>query len=159
MVKKQEFETWIKNYHDRIYTAIFHIVGNEDDALDCTQEVFLKAYRKRATFRGEASPYGWLHSIATNHALNFVTRNRTKHWDEYREYEHPQTEDSETTRDFRSEWLELLTPMERRVLEARVYEKLSFRDTAINLGTTENSAKVLYHKAVKKLKQVVKDEM
>ncbi|MDD3966851.1 MAG: sigma-70 family RNA polymerase sigma factor [Candidatus Neomarinimicrobiota bacterium] len=159
MVKKKEFETWIKDYHDRIYTVIFHIVGNEDDALDCTQEVFLKAYRKRGTFRGEASPYGWLHSIANNHALNFVSRNRMRRWDEFREYEHGAEEESAEPKSLQSEWLEHLSPMERRVLEARIYEKLSFRETAERLKTTENSAKVLYHKAVKKLQQVVKNEM
>ena len=60
MVNKREFEKWVKEYHDRIYATIFHIVGNEDDALDCTQDVFLKAYKKRSSFRGESSPYTWL---------------------------------------------------------------------------------------------------
>ncbi len=157
MVKKKEFEKWVDDYHDRIYAAIFHIVGNEDDALDCTQEVFLKAYKKRGSFRGNSSPYTWLHRIAGNHALNFVTRNKTKVWDAYNEYEHTAEEDEETkVHSFRKEWLQHLSKTERRVIKSRVFEKKSFREVAEHLDTTENSAKVLYHRAVKKLQQVVK---
>jgi len=156
MVKKQEFENWVKDYHDRIYATIFHIVGNEDDALDCTQDVFLKAYKKRSTFRGDSSPYTWLRRIATNYALNFVTRNKTSHWNEYREYEHAGQDDEKEMREFQTSWLDHLSKMERLVVESRAFEKLSFKDVAEKLNTSENSAKVLYHKAIKKLQQVVK---
>jgi RNA polymerase sigma-70 factor (ECF subfamily) len=155
MVKKREFESWVKEYHDRIYATIFHIVGNEDDALDCTQDVFLKAYKKRSSFRGESSPYTWLRSIATHDALNFVTRNKTSSWNEFHDYEHAGDEEQKEIRIFQKEWLDHLSKMERRVVETRVFENLSFRDVAAKLGTSENSAKVLYHKAIKKLQQVV----
>ncbi len=158
MVKKKTFEKWVNDYHDRIYATIFHIVGNEDDALDCTQEVFLKAYKKRGAFRGEASPYTWLYRIANNHALNFVSRNRTKTWDTLQErgQEADTEDDTAQMRSFRREWLQHLSKTERRVIEVRVFERKSFREVAERLNTTENSAKVLYHRAVKKLQQVVK---
>ena len=155
MVKKKEFETWVKDYHDQIYTTIFHIVGNEDDALDCTQEVFLKAYKKRSTFRGDAAPLTWLRSIATHHAINFVTRNKTSFWGEYREYEHAAETEVRDERVFQKDWLNHLSKMERKVIEVRIFEKKSFREVAEQLRTTENSAKVLYHKAIKKLQQAV----
>jgi RNA polymerase sigma-70 factor (ECF subfamily) len=155
MVKKREFEKWVKEYHDRIYATIFHIVGNEDDALDCTQDVFLKAYKKRSSFRGESSPYTWLRSIATNYALNFVTRGKTAKWNEYHDYDHAAEEEEKEVRTFQKDWLNHLSKMERRVVETRVFENLSFRDVATALDTSENSAKVLYHKAIKKLQQVV----
>ncbi|MCK5816858.1 MAG: sigma-70 family RNA polymerase sigma factor [Candidatus Marinimicrobia bacterium] len=156
MVKKQEFENWVTDYHDRIYATIFHIVGNEDDALDCTQDVFLKAYKKRSSFRGDSSPYTWLRRIATNYALNFVTRNKTSHWNEFHEYKHAEQDDEKEVRKFQSNWLDHLSKMERLVVESRIFEKLSFREVAEKLKTSENSAKVLYHKAIKKLQQVVK---
>ena len=156
MVKKREFEKWVKEYHDRIYATIFHIVGNEDDALDCTQDTFLKAYKKRSTFRGDSSPYTWLRSKATNYALNFVTRSKTSKWNEYHDYDQASESEEQETREFQKEWLDHLSKMQRRVVETRVFEKLPFRDVAEKLKTSENSAKVLYHKAVKKLQQVVK---
>lgn len=156
MVNKREFEKWVKEYHDRIYATIFHIVGNEDDALDCTQDVFLKAYKKRSSFRGDSTPYTWLRRIATNYALNFVTRGKTKQWNEYKDYEHAVEEEEQELRVFQKSWLDHLSKMERLVVETRVFEKLSFKDVAEKLDTSENSAKVLYHKAIKKLQQVVK---
>ena len=156
MVTKKEFEKWVKDYHDRIYATIFHIVGNEDDALDCTQDVFLKAYKKRSSFRGESTPYTWLRSIATHYALNFVTRSKTASWKEYHDYEHADDEPEAEVRVFQKSWLDHLSKMERRVIETRVFEKLSFKEVAEVLNTSENSAKVLYHKAIIKLQQVVK---
>lgn len=156
MVNKREFETWVKDYHDRIYARIFHIVGNEDDALDVTQDVFLKAYKKRSSFRGDSSPYTWLRRIATNSALNFVTRGKTKLWNEYHDYQHEQEAEEKEERVFQKSWLDHLSKMERKVVESRVFDKLSFREVAEALNTTENSAKVLYHRAIKKLQQVVK---
>lgn len=158
MRKKTEFENWVRQYHDQIYAVIFHIVGNKDDALDCTQDVFIKAYNKLSSFRGEASPYTWLRRIATNHALNFVTRNRQSRWGEFNDviYEAEDETRQEEERTFDKNWLEELSPMERAVVNARVYGKMSFKQVAESLKTTEGSAKVLYHKAVKKLQQVVK---
>ena len=43
---------------------------HEDDVEEVVHEVFLKAYERRSSFRGEASPITWLYHIATNHCLN-----------------------------------------------------------------------------------------
>jgi len=133
-------------------------VGNREDALDCTQDTFLKAYRKMSTFRGKSSAYSWLRRIAANTALNFVTRNRQSGWNEYNDaiYESSDQSSEEEKKTFSKSWLEPLSPMERAVVTARVYGKMSFRQVGESLKTTENSAKVLYHKAIKKMRQVAK---
>lgn len=48
------------------------ILGEEQAARDAMQEVFLRALRERASFRGEASPVTWLYRITTNFCLNKI---------------------------------------------------------------------------------------
>jgi RNA polymerase sigma-70 factor (ECF subfamily) len=52
------------------------MLGNQEDAEDLTQEVFLQLFRKAHTFRGEANFSTWLHSLTVNTVLMRLRRNR-----------------------------------------------------------------------------------
>jgi len=52
-----------------VYRRCRAMLGDESSARDAVQEVFLKAHVQRGTFRGGASPFTWLYSIATTHCL------------------------------------------------------------------------------------------
>jgi len=61
-------------YRERIYRICYRVVFNKDDALDLTQEVFLKALRAIDTFKKESSFYTWLCQIAVNASIDFLRR-------------------------------------------------------------------------------------
>jgi RNA polymerase sigma-70 factor (ECF subfamily) len=58
-------------YAPRIYHLARRMLGNEADAQDVTQEVFLQIMRKLPSFRGEAAFPTWLYRVAVNAALGF----------------------------------------------------------------------------------------
>lgn len=61
--------------HSRKLTAtLYQMTSNYDDAFDIAQEAFAKAYRSLKFFNGQSAFYTWLHSIALNHARNFLKR-------------------------------------------------------------------------------------
>jgi len=64
------FDELVRRYKDRVYNVIYRFVGNHEDALDVSQEVFVRAYRGIEEFRGSAKVYTWLYSIAANLARN-----------------------------------------------------------------------------------------
>jgi RNA polymerase sigma-70 factor, ECF subfamily len=64
------FDELVHRYKDRVYNVIYRFVGNHEDALDVSQEVFVRAYRGISEFRGTAQVYTWLYSIAANLARN-----------------------------------------------------------------------------------------
>jgi RNA polymerase sigma-70 factor (ECF subfamily) len=66
----RDFEGIVHKYQDRIFNTVMRLVANHEDALDITQEVFLKAYKALRGFRGGASVYTWLYRIAVNTALS-----------------------------------------------------------------------------------------
>jgi RNA polymerase sigma-70 factor, ECF subfamily len=63
------FGAFVRRHAETVHRWMARAVG-EDDADDATQEVFLKAYRGLAAFRGEAPPRAWLASIADNAVKN-----------------------------------------------------------------------------------------
>ncbi|MEV6825193.1 RNA polymerase subunit sigma-70 [Amycolatopsis sp. NPDC051102] len=50
----------------------YRMLANYEDALDLTQETFLRAWDKRESFRGHAALRTWLYRIATNACLDFL---------------------------------------------------------------------------------------
>lgn len=64
------FDELVRRYKDRVYNVLYRYVGNHEDALDLSQEVFVRAYRAIDRFRGGSRVYTWLYSIAANLARN-----------------------------------------------------------------------------------------
>ncbi len=61
-----------------MFRRAMRILGNEDDALDAVQEVFLTLQQKLDSFRGDASLMTWVYRVTTNHCLNML-RSRNLH--------------------------------------------------------------------------------
>jgi len=64
-----DFEHAYRMYSRRVYSKCLHMVGNEAEAEDLTQEVFLQLFRKMNSFRGESAFSTWLYRIAVNVVL------------------------------------------------------------------------------------------
>ena len=64
------FEEVFARYSSMVFGLVFHILGDREEALDVSQEVFLIIYRKLDTFRGESSLKTWIYRIATHRAAN-----------------------------------------------------------------------------------------
>lgn len=64
------FEAMVSRYQDRLVGVLFHIVGDFEEAEDLSQDVFLRIYRTRKTYRPRAKFSTWLFTIANNLASN-----------------------------------------------------------------------------------------
>jgi RNA polymerase sigma-70 factor (ECF subfamily) len=74
---REAFCTLARAYQRRVYALALQYTRHPMDAEDLSQEVWLKAYRSLAGFRGEASFYTWLRQIAIHTLLN---QQRTHFW-------------------------------------------------------------------------------
>ena len=69
------FETLYRQHATRLYNLASRMSSARGDADDLLQDIFLLAYRKIGSFRGESSLGTWLYRLAMNHCLD-VLRNR-----------------------------------------------------------------------------------
>jgi RNA polymerase sigma-70 factor, ECF subfamily len=63
------FETFFSHYGPKIARQALHLFGNDAEAEEVMQEVFLTFYEKAHTFRGDAALLTWLYRLTANAAL------------------------------------------------------------------------------------------
>jgi RNA polymerase sigma-70 factor (ECF subfamily) len=167
------FDSLITRHRERIYVHTFQIVRNEEDALDLTQETFIRAWRSLAGFDGTATLSSWLHRIATNASIDLCRRRRIR----------PQTEiesgpmeidpASRTTpsrpeapgsgldrveiKRRIEEAFSTLSPDHRAVVVLREIEDLSYEEIARHLGCSLGTVMSRLFYARKKLQTLLRD--
>ncbi|OYY74925.1 MAG: RNA polymerase sigma factor RpoE [Gammaproteobacteria bacterium 28-57-27] len=67
------FELLLRKYQHKVSKLIMRYVRDMDEALDLTQETFVKAWKALPAFRGESAFYTWLYRIAVNTAKNYLS--------------------------------------------------------------------------------------
>ncbi len=70
------FEALVSAYERRVYTLAIRSTNSHEDALDITQEVFLKAYKSISSFRGDSGFSTWLYRITMNQCVDFARRKK-----------------------------------------------------------------------------------
>ena len=64
------YEELVKQYQHRVFSIAFGIVGHREEALDVSQEAFIKVFRFADRFKGQSSFYTWLYRIVINTAID-----------------------------------------------------------------------------------------
>lgn len=80
-----DFTTFMRNYQDMVFSTAARLTGNDAQAEDIAQEVFLKAYENYGHLSTSPTAGGWLKTVATNLSLNFLSRYR-KRWRFFSEF-------------------------------------------------------------------------
>src|SRR5882762_7709933 len=78
MTDAQQFEAFMKNYQNMVFSTAMRLVANQSEAEDISQEVFLKAYQRFAELHGSPTVGGWLKTVTTNMSLNHLSRYRAR---------------------------------------------------------------------------------
>ena len=71
-------DTLFRRYGPRVYRQAIRLVGNEADAEEVLQDVFLTLYEKAKTFRGDAAFSTWLYRLTVNTALTRLRRRKRR---------------------------------------------------------------------------------
>ena len=66
----ESFDAIFVRYQSMVFNLTMRILGDREEALDVSQEVFLAVFRKLHRFRGESSLKTWIYRIAINRAAN-----------------------------------------------------------------------------------------
>ena len=74
----QQFESFLRDYQNMVFSTAMRLLANQAEAEDVTQEVFLRAYQRFADLKRSPTAGGWLRTVATNLSLNHLTRYRSR---------------------------------------------------------------------------------
>jgi RNA polymerase sigma-70 factor (ECF subfamily) len=72
------FDVLVGRYKERLYSTVYHMTSNHEDANDLVQDSFIKAFKSIASFRGHSSFYTWIYRIAVNRTINFLKRRKNR---------------------------------------------------------------------------------
>lgn len=70
------FAQLVQRYQSYVFTLVLRFTDNREDAEEISQDVFVKAYRSLADFRGEAKFSTWLYTIVRTSCITFLRKKR-----------------------------------------------------------------------------------
>jgi RNA polymerase sigma-70 factor, ECF subfamily len=162
----------VAGYQDRVYGLVFRALRNAAVAEEVTQDVFLKAYRSLASFRGDAKFSTWLYRIAVNACRDHHGSRAARKQSRETSLEGPDGEGaspppapgrpdlaleaSEVETGFQA-GLDSLDPRQREAFLLRHEEGMTYDEIAVVLGISIANAKVRVHRAREALLKTLRD--
>ena len=171
-ISAEKFDEIMRQHQRRVYRVIFLLVRDRDAADNLTQECFLRAYLRRATFRGECRIETWLLRIAVNLARDHGKSRRVAFWKrlvglelgeeggaEPRQYPAPGLSAEHTLlvrEELAAVWnaLSWLSPQQRTIFFLRYEEEMSLAQIASLLDLAVGSVKSQLARATGKLREM-----
>lgn len=164
------FDALVRRYKSRVFMLAHQRTKSYEDALDITQETFVRAYLALPTWKPQASWYTWLYRITHNLCIDYHrarTRRRTESLDEPESTTpEPVTTDLYSSPDRVAEENELagrirqamdeLSDRQRDVFLLHHYGGLQVKEVAKTLDIAEGTAKIHLFRAVAKLRELLR---
>lgn len=72
----QAFEEMVRRHRDKIYGRAFSMMRNEEEAVDLSQEAWVKAWQRLVQFQGDSSFATWITRIVINLCLDQMRKNK-----------------------------------------------------------------------------------
>lgn len=72
------FDRLVVKYRERLFSIVYNLTSNREDAADLSQEAFIKAFSSIGRFKGNSSFFTWLYRIAVNTTLSQLKKNRLR---------------------------------------------------------------------------------
>jgi RNA polymerase sigma-70 factor, ECF subfamily len=73
-----QFEAFMRDYQNMVFTTAYRLLADESEAQDIAQEVFLKAYGHFGNLSTSRTAGGWLKTVTRNLCLNHLKRHRSR---------------------------------------------------------------------------------
>ena len=158
---EKSFDKLVEIHLHNVFGFFLKITRDEMVAEDLSQDVFMKLYKNLKNFRHESSFSTYLYRINMNTANTWITRNKWKnilHIDQIPDRgEIDRTNEEEWKRKELWDGISKLPKKQRTVVMLRISDSLSYKEISNITGMSEGSAKVNYHHAIKRLKEILDD--
>ena len=164
----EAFDELVIRYQDKIYRLAYSFVHNREDALDLSQEAFLRAFLALGRFERKAAFYSWLYRITMNLCIDFLrNRSRTKSVSldaeaaylpnglirGYKQYSPTKYVEEKELQQHIINAVSTLSPKQREVFVLRHWDGLQIKEIANAIGRSEGTVKAHLFHAVRNLRK------
>ena len=151
-------------YQNYVFTLALRFTKNREDAEEVSQDIFIKAYRALADFKGTSKFSTWLYTIVNNTCITFLRKKRlqTHSLDNEGVFEVADSQDSGLRANLVEQKskvamvnnaISLLNPDDAEIITLFYKSEQSLEEIAQILGLETNTAKVRLHRARTRLKE------
>lgn len=162
--EEQIIEQLFNQYNSMIYRIILLMTNSREEAEDLTQEVFIKAFRGLAGYKGESSYKTWLYSIARNITYDHYRKKRTIQFLKdliHLERKEPVPEEIMEMKEQTQALYQAIMGLKlsyREIIILRKIKGYQISETAAILGWIEGKVKTTLHRALHALKNKLSQE-
>lgn len=154
----------VDRYKAFVFTIVLRYISSREDAEEVSQDIFIKAFRSLADFKGASKFSTWLYTITTTSCLTFLRKKKldVQSLDNEKVFAAADTIDSGTTANqveqksrvaMVNEAIRMLSPDDAQIITLFYKGEQSLEEIAAILGKEQNAVKVQLHRARTRLKE------
>jgi RNA polymerase sigma factor (sigma-70 family) len=154
----------VERYKSYVFTLTLRFTKNREDAEEVSQDIFIKAYRYLADFKGAAKFSTWLYTIVNTTCITFLRKKRldVQSLDDERTFEIADSQDSgfranqveqKSRQNMVNQAIALLNPDDAEIITLFYKNEQSLEEIGQILGLEVNTAKVRLHRARTRLRE------
>jgi len=161
---QQSYSILVQRYQSFVFTITLRYVKTREDEEEVSQDVFVKAYRSLADFKGTAKFSTWLYTITTTTCITFLRKKKLEihSLDNERVFEVADNVDSgmranqieqKSKVNMVNEAIKMLSPDDAQIITLFYKGEQTLDEIALILGKEPNAVKVQLHRARGRLKE------
>ena len=161
---QQGFAALVERYQNYVFTLVLRFTDNREDAEEISQDIFVKAYRCLADFRGASKFSTWLYTIVRTSCISFLRKKKLETISLDNEMNKLQIEGPESSfkanlvegksrRSMVNESIQMLSPDDAQIITLFYKAEQSLEEIGSILSMEPNTIKVRLHRARHRLKE------
>ena len=158
------FAILVERYQQYVFTLVLRFTDNREDAEEISQDIFVKAYRSLADFRGESKFSTWLYTVVRTSCITFLRKKKldTTSIDNERTFLQLENKESgfkaniieqKSRHAMVNEAIRLLSPDDSQLITLFYKGEQSLDEIGKIMGLEPNTVKVKLHRARGRLKE------
>ena len=161
---QQAYAELVNRYKNYVFTLALRFTKNREDAEEVAQDIFVKAYRSLADFKGTAKFSTWLYTVVYTTSITFLRKKKHEvhSLENERIFEMAENQDSgfsanqveqKSRVSMVNDAIAMLNPDDAQIITLFYKAEQSLEEIGAILGLEQNTAKVRLHRARQRLKE------
>ncbi|MDP4149003.1 MAG: sigma-70 family RNA polymerase sigma factor [Bacteroidota bacterium] len=162
--EQSQFAHLVDRYRNYVFTLVLRFTDNREDAEEVAQDIFVKAYRSLADFRGESKFSTWLYTIVRTSCITFLRKRKLEtislendrsagEWQDQESALRANRVEQKSRHGMLNDAIRLLGKDDQQVITLFYQAEQSLEEIGRIMGLDPNTVKVKLHRARQRLRE------